>query len=265
MTKRKQSPAVVQALLNDPSVRRAYHEGSAYYSATDLIRILAETRFAEEYWADLKKREPALASLEEHLEHEVDGHVDVIAALDLHGVFRLVQAIPTSAAERIKRWLNESAVLRLEELENPELAVLRMRKAYEEKGYSRRWVDKRLRGVSARQELTSEWARRGVADSDGYRLLTNALMDGAFGMDVESLRRYKNLQRPTQNLRDYMSDLELALTALGETAAVALHRNRNSQGIDELLADAQDAGRIAGQARTQIEQGSVRRPKSSAA
>jgi DNA-damage-inducible protein D len=261
MTKRKQSASVVQALLNDPNVRRAYHEGRAFYCVTDLIRILAETRFPEEHWADLKKREPVLASLEEHLELECEGNVDIIPALDIQGVFRLVQAIASPAAERIKRWLSESAVLRLEELENPELAVLRMRKAYEDKGYSPRWIDKRLRGVSARQELTSEWARRGVDDGDQYRALTNAIMDGAFGMDVESLRRYKNLQRPTQNLRDYMSDLELVLTSLGETAAVALHRNRASHGIDELLADAQEAGRIAGAARTQIEQGSARRPK----
>jgi DNA-damage-inducible protein D len=261
MTKRKQSPSVVQALLNHPNVRRTYHEGRAYYCATDLIRTLAETRFPEEHWVDLKKREPVLAGLEAMLEVESEGNVDIIPTLDIQGVFRLVQTIASPVAERIKRWLSESAVLRLEELENPELAVVRMRKAYEDKGYSPRWIDKRLRGVSTRQELTSEWARRGVTDGDQYRALTNAIMDGAFGMDVESLRRYKNLQRSTQNLRDYMSDLELVLTSLGETAAVALHRNRGSHGVEELLADAQEAGRIAGGARTQIEQGSARRPK----
>jgi hypothetical protein len=109
------------------------------------------------------------------------------------------------------------------------------------------------------QEVTSEWARRS-ASSDQYRALSNAIMQGIFAMDVESLRRYKNLQRPTQNLRDYMSDLELVLTSLGETAAVALHRNRGSQGFDDLLADATEAGRIAGTARKAIEQGSSKRP-----
>ena len=102
-------------------------------------------------------------------------------------------------------------------------------------------------------------------ESDQYRALTNAIMDGAFGMDVERLRRYKNLQRTNQNLRDYMSDLELVLTSLAETAAVALHRNRASHGYDELVGDAQEAGRIAGQARAQIEQGSARKPKRPAA
>ena len=140
------------------------------------------------------------------------------------------------------------------------MPVLRLRSAYEDKGYSPRWIDKRLRGISARHEVTSEWARRGAIESDEYRALTNAVMQGIFAMDVESLRRYKNLERPTQNLRDYMSDLELVLTSLGETVAVALHRNRGSQGFDDLLADATEAGRIAGTARKEIEHGSSKRP-----
>jgi hypothetical protein len=154
---------------------------------------------------------------------------------------------------------------RQEELDDPELTIVRMRRAYEDQGYSPKWIDKRLRGMSARQEVVREWARRGAAQSEQYRGLTNAVMEGAFGMDVESLRRYKNLQRTTQNLRDYMNDLELVLTSLAETAAVALHRNRASNGFDELLDDAREAGRIAGAARIQIEQGSARKPRRPAA
>jgi hypothetical protein len=146
-------------------------------------------------------------------------------------------------------------------LENPELVLARMRKAYEERGYSPRWIDKRLRGVSARQEVTGEWRRRGVEQGEQYRALTNAIMEGVFGMDVERLRRYKNLQRPTQNLRDYMSDLELVLTSLAETAAVALHRSRASHGFEDLFDDAAEAGLIAGAARTRIEQGGSRKPR----
>lgn len=259
--KRKQSQTGLNALLNDERVRRAYHEGRTYYCVTDLIRILAETQYPDEHWTELKQREPALATLEEWLEVEREGQVDLIPATDSAGVCRLIQSVSSPLAEKLKRFLAESAVQRLEELENPELAVIRMRREYEDKGYSPRWIDKRLRGISTRHELTSEWARRGAVESEQYRALTNALMAGAFGMDVERLRRYKNLQRPTQNLRDYMSDLELVLTSLGETAAVALHRNRGSNGFDELVADATEAGRIAGAARTQIEQGSARKPK----
>jgi hypothetical protein len=145
-------------------------------------------------------------------------------------------------------------------LEDPEVALLRARRAYEDRGYRAQWIDKRLHAIHTRHELCKEWARRGVTDSRQYRDLTNALVANAFGMDVESLRRYKNLQRPAQNLRDYMNDLELVLITLGETAAVQLHRNRASQGFDELLEDAREAGRIAGLARTQIEQGSAHKP-----
>src|SRR4051794_29614040 len=180
MSKRKQSPSVVQALVHDPAVRRAFHEGQTYYCATDLIRILTETQFPEQAWEDLKRREPALAGLEENMEVEREGNVDIIPTLDIQGVLRLIQSVASPVAERMKRWLAQAGVQRLEELDNPELAVLRMRKAYEDKGYSSRWIDKRLRGVSARQELTSEWARRGVTDGEQYRLLTNALMAGAF-------------------------------------------------------------------------------------
>lgn len=146
-------------------------------------------------------------------------------------------------------------------LEDPEVALLKIRRAYEERGFRPQWIDKRLQSIHTRHELTKEWARRGVTDSEQYRQLTNALIANAFGMDVESLRRYKNLQKPAQNLRDYMNDLELVLITLGETAAVTLHRNRASQGFEELLEDARDAGRIAGLARTQIEQGSAHKPR----
>jgi hypothetical protein len=261
MTKRKATQNGAAALLNNDRIRRAYHADRTYYCVTDLIRVLTDTPYPEEFWNDLKKREPSLATLEEWLEVGWAGMNEEIAAVDAAGVFRVVQSIASPAADRVKRWLAESAVQHLDEFENPELTVLRMRKAYEDEGYSPRWIDKRLRGISTRQEVTSEWARRGVNESDEYRALTNAIMDGAFGMDVERLRRYKNLQRPTQNLRDYMSDLELVLTGLGETAAVTLHRNRASQGFEELLEDARDAGRIAGLARTQIEQGSAHKPR----
>ena len=260
MMKRKQSHLTIVALLADPRVRRGYLDGRTYYAIADLIRILAETEYPEEYWTELKKREPALANIEERVEIEQAGGPEITDATDQAGVLRLIQSIPSAKAERLKRWLIESGVQRLEEQENPELAVLRLRRAYEERGYSPRWIDKRLRGVSTRHELTSEWARRGASESEQYRALTNALMEGAFGMDVESMRRYKNLQGTGRNLRDHMSDVELVLVALGETAAVALGRNRASHGIEQLLADALDAGRIAGVARQQIEQGSAKRP-----
>jgi hypothetical protein len=248
-------------MLNDPNIRRVYHEDKTWYAVPDLLEALCDTRHPCEDWETIVKHHPALAAMVERHEFHYSRHSEVLPTLTAEGVLRLVQSLSTPQAERLKRWLAESALERLEELENPELVLARMRKAYEERGYSPRWIDKRLRGVSARQEVTGEWRRRGVEQGEQYRALANAIMEGVFGMDVERLRRYKNLQRPTQNLRDYMSDLELVLTSLAETAAVALHRSRASHGFEELFDDATEAGLIAGTARTRIEQGGSRKPR----
>src|SRR4051812_33593899 len=181
------------------------------------------------------------------------GEAVILDGVTLEGVLRLVQSIPTAKAERVRRWLAQTARERLEEEKNPELAVMRTRRLYESKGYSRRWVDKRLRGVSARHELTGEWFKRGATESDQYRALTNALMKNAFGMDVEQYRHHKSLFKTGETLRDHMSDLELALTALGETVAVALHRDHDSSGYEYLEADARDAGEIVAKTRDEIE------------
>src|SRR5215212_1859131 len=171
---------------------------------------------------------------------EVVMTVERLQDLEIDRVRRFVESIPMAdrEGERVRKWLAATARERLEEEKNPELAVLRTRRLYEQKGYSRRWVDKRLRGVSARHELTGEWYKRGATESDQFRQLTNDLMRGAFGMEVEEYRRFKHLFKTGENLRDHMSDLELALTALGETVAVALHRDRDSGNFDQLLADA---------------------------
>ncbi|HWE92483.1 MAG TPA: hypothetical protein VG269_00795 [Tepidisphaeraceae bacterium] len=241
-------------LLNGPQVRRVERDEQVRYAAVDVISVLVENPAPAAYWTELLRQEPQLASLADSAEFAgPDGRAEKLAALSLEGVLRLVQSIESPRCERIKLWLANSAVQRLEEAENPELVALRARKLYEQKGYSRRWADKRLRGISGRHELTSEWYKRGATQSDEFRLLTNELMSGAFGMDVESYRRYKNLQGTRANLRDHMTDMELALTSLGETVAVVLHQARGSKGLELLVADAKDAGRVVAEARNEIE------------
>jgi hypothetical protein len=225
-------------------------DGVTYYVASDVVNVLSETSDAGQYWDDLKTREPSLAGLIENVEFPNVGTLEAVTA---GGVLRLVQSIPSRKAERIKGWLARSARERLEEVENPELAALRTRRLYERRGYSPRWVDKRLGGVSARQELTGEWFKRGATESDDFRKLTNELMRAAFGHDVVSLRNFKRLTNTGENLRDHMSDLELALTVLAETVAVNLHRTRDSRGVGQLIADARDAGEIAAKTMREIE------------
>jgi hypothetical protein len=244
------------ALLSGDTVRRVLaHEGGTLYAAVDVVAGLSGSRQPAEYWADLKVREPGLAAICRPMSFAPDSDTPPVTldGVDIEGVLRLVQSIPTARAERVRRWLAQTARERLEEEHNPEVAVMRTRRLYESKGYSRRWVDKRLRGVSARQELTGEWFKRGAAESDQYRALTNVLVKGAFGMEVEEYRRHKNLFKTGENLRDHMSDLELALTALGETVAVALHRDHDSRGYEALESDARDAGEIVARTRDEIE------------
>lgn len=247
MTTQRDQPGL-KALLHGDAVRRFQHDGRTLYAVVDVVAALAETGKPTEFWNDLKTREPSLADV---AESTGDGAVE---AVDLDGVLRLVQSIASPRAERIKRWLAQSARQRLEEADNPELALLRARKLYEHKGYPPRWVDKRLRGVSARHELTAEWFKRGVADGMQYRELTNEMMRSAFGMDVESYRSFKHLTGTRGNLRDHMNDLELVLTTLAETVAVNLHRERGSKGFEQLALDAKDAGEIAATTLREVEQ-----------
>jgi hypothetical protein len=250
-TKHRATLSPVTALFENRSVRRTTFEGQTYYAAADIVRSLADTEHPDEYLFDLKVREPALAGLLEKVSFGGEELFDAVTAAD---ALRLVQSIPSNPAEKIRLWLAGAARQRIEEAENPELAVLSTRELYERKGYSRRWIDKRLRGVSSRQELTGEWAKRGASESDEYRQLTNELFQSAFGMDVAGYRSFKRLTgRPKENLRDHMTDLELVLTTLGEATATLLSRDRDARGIDELTEAAKAAGRVVATAKAEIE------------
>jgi hypothetical protein len=236
----------IHSVLTDPRVLRIERNDENWYSAVGVVQVLTESDHPEELWNDLKSREPRLKTLAEPMDfitHE-DGQTQILDALNLDGVLRLVQSVPSEKAERLRQWLVESARQRLEEAEDPELALLRARRMYEQRGYSRRWIDKRLRSVAARHELTGEWFRRGAHDGQDYRTLTNELIHSAFGMDVKAYRAFKGMPGRQENLRDHMTDLELALTTLGETTAAVLHRDRDSLGITHLLTDVHDAGEI---------------------
>lgn len=251
---RKRTQAGIQDLLHGSDVRRIDRAGRPLLVAIDVVRLLTGSEHAPEQWEQLKAQHPQLSKHVERVElYSADGAPVVVDAVDLTTALHLVQVVSSPRAERIKRWLATSGVERLQEDENPELAFLRTQKLYQRKGRSRRWIDQRLRGMSARHELTREWYKRGARESDEFRGLTNAIMQRGFGLDVEHYRQQKNLQQPRQHLRDHMSDLELSLTALGEMAAVSLHRDRGSTGMPQLLQDARDAGEVVAAARRSLE------------
>lgn len=167
------------------------------------------------------------------------------------GLFRIIQSIPSPKAEPFKRWLAKVGHERIQEIENPELAQERMKQLYEQKGYPKEWIDKRLRGIAVRQDLTDEWQNRGARNSLEYAILTNEIMQGAFELKVEEYKAVKGLER--ENLRDHMTDIELILTMLAEATTTKLHRDRDSQGFEPLKKDAKDGGAVAGRTRKDIE------------
>lgn len=255
MTKNPSQSTALKTLLSDPTIDRTQQQGRQLYNAIDVVAALTHSAHPGELWADLKVREPALARLADVLETtDADGTVRTAEFVDLAGVFRIVQAVPASPkADRVKAWLARSAAERLAEVDNPDLAIARARKLYEGKGHDRRWVSRRLGGVATRHDLAGEWAKRGAIESEHYRALTNELTKAGFGLDVESYRRYKGLNGSGRNLRDHMTDLELVLMNLAEATAVALSKDRDSQGLEALTRDVVDAGNVVAAAREQIE------------
>jgi DNA-damage-inducible protein D len=166
------------------------------------------------------------------------------------GIFRLIQSIPSPKAEPFKRWLAKVGKERLEEIENPELAMGRMQELYEKKGYPKEWIDKRLRGIAVRQDLTDEWKQRGVTNSQEFAILTNEIMHGTFALKVDEYKQVKALAQ--ENLRDHITDIELILTMLAEATTTKLHRDRDSKGMTPLKKDAKDGGAVAGRTRKDI-------------
>jgi hypothetical protein len=241
------------AFLDADGVRRVVVADRTLYILPDLLTQLTGAEHPLDYWAGIARRDAALAKLVEHVPVNAAGQEEEIApAVDLAGVLRIIQSLQHPRAEPIKRWLAAGAVEHLEEAENPELAVARARREYEQHGYPRQWIDQRLRSVSARADVVGEWHRRGAQGSDDYRALTNDLVQEAFGMDVETYRQHKGLFG-RENLRDHMSEMELALLSLGETVAAALHRSRGSATLADLERDMHAAGRVVADARQKIE------------
>ena len=172
---------------------------------------------------------------------------------DTEQLFRIIQSIPSPKAEPFKRWLAKVGYERLEEIEDPEIASKRMREIYRQKGYSESWIEKRMRGIAVRDELTEEWKKRGVKEKMEYSILTAEISRATFGMTPSEYKDFKSLSNPKDNLRDHMTDLELIFTMLGEASTTEIAKNKDSQGFDENKKSAKEGGKIAGDARVALE------------
>jgi len=246
------------AVFDGKQIRKAFHEGEWWFSVIDVVEVLVGGDRPRKYWNDLKKKLIAEGYIE--VSEKIgqlkmtapDGKQRLTDCANTETLFRIIQSIPSPKVEPLKRWLAKVGKERLDEIDNPELAMGRMQDLYEKKGYPKEWIDKRLRGIAVRQDLTDEWKERGAASSKEFAILTNEIMHGTFDLKVDEYKQVKSLQR--ENLRDHMTDIELILTMLAEATTTKLHRDRDSQGMDPLKKDAKDGGAVAGRTRKDIEQ-----------
>ncbi len=180
-----------------------------------------------------------------------DGKIRPTDCANTESIFRIIQSIPSKKAEPFKRWFAKVGYERVREIENPELAHARIIEHYRAKGYSDEWIDKRVRGIAVRDELTCEWERRGARAGKDYSILTSEISKATFGLTPSQYKELKNIGR--ESLRDHMDDMELILTMFGEAATSRLHRERDSEGVPKLKTDARNGGNVAGVARRSFE------------
>lgn len=237
-------------------VRRTWHEDQWYFAVNDAVELLSETTNVTDYIKKMRQRDEELGKgwgqFVTPLSIETKGGVQKVNCANLQGIFRIIQAIPSPKAEPFKLWLAKVGQERIEEIQDPERAVLRAKHIYEQKGHTEDWIAKRMRGINVRNTLTDEWKDRGAKEGMEFAILTNEIYKGTFEMTAQEIKDYKNITKQ-DNARDHMNELELILTMLGEATTTELSRNRNSQGFSSLQKDAKDGSNVSGNARKEIE------------
>ena len=244
-------------LFKNKQVRKTLFNNEWYFSVIDIIEVLSDSIDPNDYWYKMKIRvknedEIELSTICRRLKLiSSDGKKYETDCVNTEDAFRIIQSIPSSKAEPFKRWLAKVGYERVQEIENPELATKRTRILYKLKGYSDSWIEKRMRGIAIREELTDEWQKRGAKEQRDYEILTAEISKATFGITPSQYKKLKGLKR--QNLRDHMDDFELIFTMLGERSTTEIHRQEKSKGVPKLKRDANRGGKIAGNARKELE------------
>lgn len=247
------------ALFEGKKVRNVMHEGELWFSVVDVVEVLTSSTNPRDYWYKMKIRvkteegaELSTNCLQLKLQAE-DGKMRETDCANTETLFRIIQSIPSPKAEPFKRWLAKVGYERIQEIEDPELTQARAREIYKAKGYSEGWIEKRMRGIQVREELTSEWKERGVGASREFAILTAEISKATFGMTPSEYKDFKGLAKPNENLRDHMTDLELIFSMLGEAATTEIARNTDAKGFDQNKVAAKKGGKVAGDARKDLE------------
>ena len=247
-------------IFEEKQVRRAWNEaeGKWYFAIVDVIAVLTDSHNPQVYWRVMKKRltdegSETVTKCNALKMTAADGKQRLTDVADTEQLLRLIQSIPSPKAEPFKLWLARVGYERLEEIENPELAAKRMREIYRQKGYSDEWIEKRVRGIAVRDELTDEWKKRGVKEQKEFAILTAEISKATFGMTPAAYKDFKALANPKDNLRDHMTDLELIFTMLGEASTTEIAKKKDAQGFPQNKQAAKSGGTIAGNARRELE------------
>lgn len=251
------------AIFQGKSIRKILHNGEWWFSIVDICAVLTDSKDPHAYWRKLKQRMKEEGSETVTFCHGLklpaaDGKNRITDCSNTEGAFRIIQSIPSPKAEPFKRWLAKVGYERIQEIEDPELAIERMRQTYINKGYSEEWIEKRIRGMDVRKNLTEEWEKRGIKEQKDYAILTAEISRAAFGMTPEQYKKHKGLDQPSENLRDHMTDLELIFTMLGEASTTEIARHRDIRGFEENKKASKEGGEVAGGAREALEKRSGR-------
>jgi DNA-damage-inducible protein D len=249
----KQTPKI--SLFKGQKIRKTIHQNEWWFVVQDVVEALIESSDPKQYVSRMRQRDPELekgwVQIVHPLSIQTDGGLQKINCANTEGIFRIIQSIPSPKAEPFKLWLAKVGYERVQEIEDPELATKRTRALYKIKGYSDDWIEKRMRGIAIREELTDEWKKRGADEETDYQILTAEISKATFGLTPSEYKKHKGLKR--ENLRDHMDDFELIFSMLGERSTTEIHRTENSQGQEKLKKDAKRGGRIAGIARSELE------------
>jgi DNA-damage-inducible protein D len=244
------------AVFKQKSIRRVVHQNEWWFSVSDIVEVLTNSSDVKQYIKKLRLRDTEInnnwGTICTPLEMAaMDGKRRRINAANTEGIFRIIQSIPSPKAEPFKKWLAKVGYERVQEIDDPELASKRARAIYKAKGYKEAWIEKRMRSIAIREELTDEWSDREVGEAKEYAILTAEISKAAFGMTPSEYKKHKGLKR--ENLRDHMSDLELIFSMLGEASTTEITRHKDALGFGENLDCAQEGGQVAGNARHELE------------
>jgi len=244
------------AIFRKREIRKTIHKNEWFFVVNDVVLVLTDSSNVQDYIKKMRKRDEELnkgwGQIVTPLPIKTSGGSQKLNCANTEGIFRIIQSISSPKAEPFKRWLARVGYERIQEIENPELATKRMRALYKAKGYSDEWIEKRIRGIAIREELTDQWKKRGVKEQKEYEILTAEISKATFGMTPSVYKKHKGLKH--ENLRDHMTDLELIFSMLGEASTKEIAINKNAQGFIENKQVAFEGGSVAGNARKDLEQ-----------